>query len=74
MIYGSMEHVLWDRITTGRVPDLDRSAEQLTTLLHDAFLRRQASPEALARFHADVLQAVRQVEASARVDERPDQA
>ena len=66
MVYGSMEHVLWDRITTGRQPDLDECAVQLTTLLCDAFMQRDASQQALARFHADVLKAVKRVDEATR--------
>lgn len=58
LIYGSMEHVLWDRITTGRDTDIEQSALQLTTLLCDAFVQRNASEAALLRFHSDVRSAV----------------
>ncbi|MBC7924832.1 MAG: TetR/AcrR family transcriptional regulator, partial [Bryobacteraceae bacterium] len=57
MVYGSMEHVLWDRIATGRQPDIEESALQLTTLLCDAFVQRDTSEQVLVRFHADVLKA-----------------
>jgi AcrR family transcriptional regulator len=61
MVYGSMEHVLWDRITTGRMPDLARTATDLAALLYDAFMQREASHAALARFHAEVVSAARRV-------------
>lgn len=62
LIYGSMEHVLWDSITAQKRPPIDATAAQLTTLIWSAVMPREASLEALTRFHADIRQALRQLE------------
>jgi AcrR family transcriptional regulator len=62
LIYGSMEHVLWDSITAQKRPPIDETAEQLTTLIWSALMPREASLEALTRFQADVKQALRHLE------------
>lgn len=62
LIYGSMEHVLWDSITAQKRPPIDETAEQLTTLIWSALMPREASLEALTRFQADVKLALRQLE------------
>ncbi|HIV70122.1 MAG TPA: TetR/AcrR family transcriptional regulator [Candidatus Aquabacterium excrementipullorum] len=36
LVYGSMEHVLWDSITAQRRPSIDETGEQLTTLIWSA--------------------------------------
>jgi len=62
LVYGSMEHVLWDSLNTQRRPAIDATAEQLTTLIWSALMPRDASLESLTRFRADVSQALRQLE------------
>lgn len=62
LIYGSMEHVLWDSITAQKRPAIDATAEQLTALIWSALMPRNASLDALARFRADVTHALRQLE------------
>lgn len=62
LVYGSMEHVLWDSITAQKRPPIDETAEQLTTLIWSALMPRDASLDALTRFQSDVKQALRQLE------------
>ncbi len=61
MVYGSMEHILWDHIVTGRTPDVDHTASQLTDLLCRAFMPPDRQIEALARFRDEVADALRKV-------------
>lgn len=62
LVYGSMEHVLWDSLNAQRRPAIDATAKQLTTLIWSALMPHDASLDALARFRADVSQALRQLE------------
>ena len=43
LVYGSMEHVLWDSISSHKRPPIDETAEQLTTLIWSA-LRPPTGP------------------------------
>jgi AcrR family transcriptional regulator len=44
LVYGSMEHVLWDAITTARRPRIDTTAQQLTALIWRALQPTDATP------------------------------
>ena len=59
LVYGSMEHVLWDAITTLKRPRIDTTAEQLTELIWSAIAPRDASLNALMRLRDEVTQALR---------------
>jgi AcrR family transcriptional regulator len=61
MVYGTMEHILWGRIVTGRMPDIDLSAMQLSNLLWSAFMPSNQSVEALLQFRADVTDALQRI-------------
>jgi AcrR family transcriptional regulator len=61
MIYGSMEHILWGRIVTGRMVDIDPTGQQLADLLWSAFIPPDKSVEALMQFRAEVADALRRV-------------
>ncbi|MGH6648942.1 TetR/AcrR family transcriptional regulator [Aquabacterium sp.] len=63
LVYGSMEHVLWDSITTHKRPPIDETAEQLTSLIWSALMPRHASLDALARFRDEVSTALKQLDA-----------
>ena len=63
LVYGSMEHVLWDSITAQRRPSIDETGEQLTTLIWSALAPppsalpssdegRRAAPIDAAQAHA----------------------
>lgn len=57
LVYGSMEHVLWDAITSAKRPDIDTTAAQLTELIWSALVPREAalaSLAALSRFRDEV--------------------
>lgn len=62
LVYGSMEHVLWDAITTMKRPRIDTTAEQLTQLIWSALMPRDTSLAALTRFRDEVSQALRRVQ------------
>lgn len=64
MVYGAMEHVLWDAITTLKRPHIDTTAEQLTELIWSALMPRDASLAALSRFRDEVCEALRHVDSS----------
>jgi AcrR family transcriptional regulator len=59
IVYGSMEHVLWTHIVTGRMPDVDLTALQLSDLLWRGFTPPNQPVEALVQFRADVACALR---------------
>ncbi len=61
MVYGSMEHVLWTHIVTGRKPDVDLTASQLSDMLWRAFLPPDQPVEALVQFRAEVAEALQRV-------------
>ena len=64
LVYGSMEHVLWDAITSAKRPDIDTTATQLTELIWSALVPREAalaSLAALSRFHDEVHDALSRV-------------
>jgi AcrR family transcriptional regulator len=65
MVYGSMEHVLWDYVVSGRKPDIERTAEQLCDMLWGAFMPRHDGLQALTRFRAEVGSALRRLEEQA---------
>lgn len=54
LVYGAMEHVLWDTITTRKRPRIDTTAEQLTDLIWSALTPRDAALNALTRFRDEV--------------------
>ncbi|MDE2402055.1 MAG: TetR/AcrR family transcriptional regulator [Burkholderiales bacterium] len=64
LVYGSMEHVLWDSITTHKRPPIHETAEQLTDLIWSALMPRDASLEALTRFRNEVGAALRHANAA----------
>jgi AcrR family transcriptional regulator len=66
LVYGSMEHVLWDAITTLRRPRIDTTTEQLTELIWSALMPRDASLTALTRFRDEVREALRRADMPAK--------
>jgi AcrR family transcriptional regulator len=62
LVYGSMEHVLWDAITTARRPRIDTTAQQLTALIWSALMPRDSSLDALSRFKNEVSAALAQLD------------
>ncbi|MGC4062418.1 MAG: TetR/AcrR family transcriptional regulator [Aquabacterium sp.] len=65
LVYGSMEHVLWDAITTLKRPRIDTTAEQLTQLIWSALMPPGTSLAALTRFRDEVSQALRRAQPTA---------
>lgn len=64
MVYGSMEHILWECITSGRVPDLDATAHKVTELLWGAFAPPDPKLNALRQLQADMATALHRFEDS----------
>lgn len=62
MVYGSMEHILWDCIVSGRTPDLEATAQQVTELLWSALAPPAPDVAALRRLQAEVADALRHYE------------
>ena len=63
MVYGAMEHVLWDYMVNRNKPDIETTARQLTEMLWTAFVPVEQSLQKLALFRAEVVEAVRRLEA-----------
>jgi hypothetical protein len=62
MVYGAMEHVLWDYMVNRNKPDIETTARQLTEMLWTAFVPVEQSLQKLALFRAEVAEALRRVE------------
>jgi AcrR family transcriptional regulator len=63
LVYGSMEHVLWDSITAHKLPPIDETAEQLTALIWSALMPRDTSLDTLTRFRSEVGAALKKLDA-----------
>ena len=59
IVYGAMEHVMWTHIVTGRMPDVDLTASQLSELLWRGFMPPNQPVEALVQLRVDVADALR---------------
>ncbi len=66
MVYGSMEHILWARVVTGHIPDVDATALMLTDLLWNSFIPPNQSLSALAQFRGEVADALRRLQQDGR--------
>ena len=64
MVYGSMEHVLWDYMVNRNKPDIETTAQQLTEMLWTAFVPAGRSLQKLALFRQEVMAAVGRLEES----------
>lgn len=64
MVYGSMEHVLWDYVASGQKPPIEPTAQHLCQMLLAAFAVSPPPQRALVRFHTDVRSALDRLEAS----------
>jgi hypothetical protein len=77
MVYGAMEHVLWDYVVSGKKPDIEQTAAQLTELLWSAFVPADASLGALSQFRAEVGDALRRLDVerlAPSLESRPNRA
>jgi AcrR family transcriptional regulator len=61
MVYGSMEHILWGRIVTNRVVDIDLVANQLTDVLWSALIPPDRFVERLMQFRSEVADALERI-------------
>jgi AcrR family transcriptional regulator len=64
LVFGPMEHVLWDATLANRRTDIEATAERLIDVLWSALQPPDASLAALAQFRHDVAQAARRLEES----------
>jgi AcrR family transcriptional regulator len=62
MLYGTMEHVLWDCIVSKREPDLVATATNITDLLWRSWTPIDPSHQSLLDFKSDVANAFRRLE------------
>lgn len=63
MVYGSMEHVLWDYMVNKTKPEIDVTADQLTEMLWCAFAPVRRSLGQLDQFRSEVAEALRRLDA-----------
>ena len=61
MVYGAMEHVLWDYIVSKNMPQIDATAAKLTEMLWSAFMPPQQSLNQLVQFRNEVMAAVQRL-------------
>ncbi|WP_118181653.1 TetR/AcrR family transcriptional regulator [Paraburkholderia phosphatilytica] len=64
MVFGPMEHVLWDATLTNRRMNIDATADALVEVLWAALQPPDATLAALTRFRHDVAEATRRLEAA----------
>ncbi|QGZ63996.1 TetR/AcrR family transcriptional regulator [Paraburkholderia acidisoli] len=62
LVFGPMEHVLWDATLANRRTDIEATAERLVDALWSALQPPQLELAALAQFSQDVSEAVRRLE------------
>ena len=62
MVYGSMEHVLWDYMVNKNKPDIETTAPQLTAMLWCAFTPPDHALNKLVQFRNDIENALRRVD------------
>jgi hypothetical protein len=66
MVFGPMEHVLWDATLANRRIDIDATADRLIDVLWGALQPPQAELAALVQLKNDVDEATRRYEAATR--------
>jgi AcrR family transcriptional regulator len=66
MVFGPMEHVLWEATLAHRSPDIDVTADRLVEVLWAALQPPVSEIEALARLKDDVGEAMRRYEAATK--------
>ena len=66
LVYGSMEHVLWDYMVNKTKPEIDVTADQLTEMLWCAFAPVRRSLGQLDQFRSEVADALRRLDAGPR--------
>jgi AcrR family transcriptional regulator len=64
IVYGSLEHILWDHIHSGRTPDVDLTASQLSDMLWSAFIPPNQPMESLVQFRSEVADALQRAKRS----------
>jgi AcrR family transcriptional regulator len=64
MVFGPMEHVLWDAALAHRTPDIDATADRLADVLWTALQPPAPAIASLVRLKDDVAEAVRRYEAA----------
>ncbi|HEX7682466.1 MAG TPA: TetR/AcrR family transcriptional regulator [Trinickia sp.] len=76
MVFGPMEHVLWDATLAQRTPDIDVTAERLVDMLWTALQPPAPALASLVRLKDDLNEAMRRYEAAAgpETDDRGDAA
>jgi AcrR family transcriptional regulator len=72
MVFGPMEHVLWDATLTNRQVDIDATADQLIDVLWNALTPPDRALDALQQFRAEVADANRRFEENARRSREPE--
>jgi len=63
-ILGPMEHILWDAIVSGRPVDIDRTTQDMISLLWPALQPQDLQAAALKQFYGDVSAALARAQAT----------
>jgi hypothetical protein len=71
MVFGPMEHVLWDATLTNRQIDIDATADQLIDVLWSALTPPDLAVSALQQFRMEVAEANRRFEEAATARRSP---
>ncbi|HLX02795.1 MAG TPA: TetR/AcrR family transcriptional regulator [Trinickia sp.] len=71
MVFGPMEHVLWDATLANRRTDIEATADRLVDVLWAALQPPQAELAALVQLKNDVDEAKRRYEAATRANQQP---
>lgn len=67
LVFGPMEHVLWDAVLAERPYDIETTARQLSALLWSALTPPEVDVAALLQFRDEVVQAGRKLEAGGAI-------
>jgi len=71
MVFGPMEHVLWDAVLAEHPYDIETTARQLSELLWSALTPADVDVAALMQFRYEVDQASRKLEAQDKIELTP---
>lgn len=71
MVYGAMEHILWESIISGHIPDLESTEHEVMELLWAAFAPPMPNLDALRQLHTHVAGALHRFETAEPVAKKP---
>jgi AcrR family transcriptional regulator len=71
MVYGSMEHILWESIISGHMPNLETTEHEVMELLWAAFAPPMPNLDALRQLHVEVAGALHRFETAESFIKKP---